>query len=601
MFVSLRSRLIAIFVVLLTVPLVIFALILNREASRMVGTSTSQSAEQALIQYAAYAEAITTQLENAANQVLSNDVTQEWAGIDTQDADREDGLLLNGRMKRYLSSIALNHSAIHSIAVYKDSGIALSGDQVYRDGTFTGDSWYTGYKRGKRWAAAHQDRYLPRAVRTEPVNSLVFPLVNLQTLTEVGVIKINVKTALLQEPLERIRIGETGRAFLIDGDRREVLEETGDPMLAALAAGVARRPADMAGNGVRRLELADAGQPSLVGFYQPLRQSDWIVAAAVAEKDLLRSLTKLQIYIALVVFVLLAVSVAIATWIASGIARPLSRLASAMKYVESGDFGTAETVLPRGTKVKGEIGYVTSVFDRMQSRIKHLIQTEYQANLHRRDAEYKALLMQINPHFLYNTLEVIGSLAAQGATDEVIDVTESLGSMLRFSLKLDSERVSLREELRQAGHYAGIVRARFGDRIAVEIEAEPDVMDASVVKFILQPLLENAVKYTMEYKDAGRVAVTANRTGSLLCIRVADNGIGMPAARLSELLEEEGGAGGDAFNMTGKRIGLRNVLARCRLRYGESFRAEIDSGEGAGTTVALYMPLTEEEDRCIPS
>jgi len=600
MFFSLRSRLIVLITLLLTVQLATIVIVINQEAKQTIGASIEQSVEQTMIQYTSYVQSITTQIDDVAHQILSNDVTQEWVNTRMNNAlPQGEKLLMDAEMKRYISSVALNHSVIVSISIYDDKGSVLGiGDHTYMEKDYFRSDWYRNAEDNQGWSISHLDPLQPRYLQNEPVNSYVFPLVNLQTFTRIGVIKINFKTSLLEQPLQKIAIGDKGMAFLMNRKGEQLFMHKDETLISEISKKIASNLDRTAttSNQVMRDTIYEMGDGKTL-FYLPLDQTNWVLVSAVSDKDLFERLTRLQWFLFLLVAVLLVVFIALASWLASGIARPLSRLAAAMKYVESGDFDAVHFALSKVKRSRSEIGYVTNVFDRMQRRIKHLIKTEYQANLHRRDAQYKALLMQINPHFLYNTLEVISSLAAQGEKDRVIDVTESLGSMLRSSLKLNSELITLKDELEQAKHYLNIISIRFGDRITLELDEDRAVLDGKTIKFILQPLIENAMKYTMDYKETGRIFLSIGKRESKIKISIEDNGIGMSSETIQSILyDNEMKESPDLLSSVGKRIGLGNVLARCRLYYGETFEVDIQSTPNLGTSISLYFPYVTKDD-----
>lgn len=225
----------------------------------------------------------------------------------------------------------------------------------------------------------------------------------------------------------------------------------------------------------------------------------------------------------------------------------------------------------------------------MLINLQQLIHKQYELIVQRKDAEYKALLLQINPHFLYNTLGVISALSAQKKHEEVMDVTESLGLMLRYSLKLDSNLASLSEELLYIRRYANIIRSYYGDAIDIAIREERGLEGIQVIKFILQPLVENAVKFSQNLGRIAEVRVDASADGDSVKLAVADNGLGMRQELVEQLMEEDR-PDRDMLHNVGTEIGLRNVLARCRLYYGDSFRFQITSAENRGTTVTLCLP-----------
>jgi two-component system sensor histidine kinase YesM len=233
----------------------------------------------------------------------------------------------------------------------------------------------------------------------------------------------------------------------------------------------------------------------------------------------------------------------------------------------------------------------------MVKQLRYLIRTEFEQKLLRQQAEYKALLMQINPHFLFNTLELMSSLAIQQRTKETVTVIESLGKMLRFSLRISEDLIPLREELKYVRYYMSILDIRFGPGLDLRIEEQGELDDLEIVKFLLQPLIENAVKYSFIHQANARVLITVRQDKDRLYLAVADNGIGMAPELLRELNDQAMRQQLEQLLQSKThQIGLRNVLARCRLYYGDLFSFRIDSSEQQGTSIELSLPIQRRNE-----
>ena len=294
----------------------------------------------------------------------------------------------------------------------------------------------------------------------------------------------------------------------------------------------------------------------------------------------------------MVVGCLLFVAILVAFWLSAGITKPLSVMGRAMKHVERGEFHQAIQVMPKVGEGHSEVNYVTAVFKQMTHRLRYLIETEFETNLRRKNAEYKALLLQINPHFYNNTLEIISGLAAMKREDLVMDATEALGKMMRYSLNLGSDLVRVAEEMAYIRDYLFILHLRHEERLQVVTEEDPAAADFLIAKFIIQPLVENAVKYSLEKDGVARITLRTKLQVNKLLISVKDNGIGMSPYLVQNLLEElKSGDSVAILSTEGQSIGLRNVLSRCRLNYGEQFQLELHAKLGEGTELNLILPL----------
>jgi sensor histidine kinase YesM len=207
--------------------------------------------------------------------------------------------------------------------------------------------------------------------------------------------------------------------------------------------------------------------------------------------------------------------------------------------------------------------------------------------------QIKALKAQINPHFLYNTLETISSLAKIHGVRDISRMTASLSHIFRYSITGEEDTVPLRYEVRSVEHYLRIIQVRYGDRMTFRIDVPEPLLDGKVLKLILQPLVENAVQHGIEPKTGpGQVSVSAALEDGKLRLTVADDGVGIGIDRLMELrrqLESSGEAHRSPAAGSGG-IGLLNVKERLWLAYRDEASFRLDSVENKGTTIELTLP-----------
>jgi len=239
---------------------------------------------------------------------------------------------------------------------------------------------------------------------------------------------------------------------------------------------------------------------------------------------------------------------------------------------------------------KDELGRVGRSFNKMMDKINGLISTVYQGQINQKEAEFKALQAQINPHFLYNTLETVRWLAEFGQTEEIEKVTVALSKLMKASISNRKPFYTLQEEMEYIQDYLFIQRVRFQDKINVLIYLDPDILDSQVPRLILQPIVENAIIHGLEQKlGKGQLYIK----GSLykdqgIKIQVMDDGVGMNKESVVELLE----SGPQTASSSGKGTGsgVYNVHERIRLLYGEPYGVTVDSTPQVGTQVIVYLP-----------
>lgn len=227
----------------------------------------------------------------------------------------------------------------------------------------------------------------------------------------------------------------------------------------------------------------------------------------------------------------------------------------------------------------------------MVSTMRHLMDDIIEQEAQKRRSELDVLQSQINPHFLYNTLDSVVWMTENGRTDEAILMVTSLARFFRISLSRGSNIIPIADELEHARHYLTIQKMRYKNKFSAVIAAEDGVEGLYTIKLIVQPILENAIYHGMAYADGdGEITVRARRDGEDVVIEVADNGPGMPEEMVERLLDQSYAA---APGTKGSGIGLRNVHQRIRLTFGEEYGLAIHSEPDAGTTVCIRLPVLE--------
>ena len=231
--------------------------------------------------------------------------------------------------------------------------------------------------------------------------------------------------------------------------------------------------------------------------------------------------------------------------------------------------------------------------------LRERLEGEETQKLQQKQAEYLALQNQINPHFLYNTLEAIRADALMADCEGIAETTEALATFFRYTISDVQESVAFSDELDNVENYFIIQRCRFGDKLSLELEMENErLLEAKMPKLILQPLVENAVVHGLEDKiDQGTVRIVVENSDRVLFLRVRDDGIGIPDDQVERLNEQFAGGDSREHPAAPRRggIALRNVNSRIRLMFGDDYGLRIFSARGIGTECCVTLPLLFEE------
>lgn len=288
---------------------------------------------------------------------------------------------------------------------------------------------------------------------------------------------------------------------------------------------------------------------------------------------------------------LIAVTVlaaALALGFARGITRSLQNLVAAARRIAAGDFRPIALTAPSHQEVR----VLAQAMDGMLGDIRRHIEIERLL----REAELRALQAQMDPHFLFNTLNMVAKTAMIEGADRTCDLIEHVSELLRYNLRNSDEPVTLADEVQHVRGYLVIQQARFRDRLAFDIQVDDGALALTVPPLTLQPLVENSVIHGLSALErGGRIAVAVRRNNGRVRVTVADDGVGMPAVSAAQPADGRTNGGGRRPVERPRRghttgLGLENVRRRLELFYGESGLLQITSEPGAGTTVTLNLP-----------
>lgn len=278
--------------------------------------------------------------------------------------------------------------------------------------------------------------------------------------------------------------------------------------------------------------------------------------------------------------------------ISARISDPIRRLERSIRELEN---GLAGVEIAEGGCY--EVQRLSHAVGSMVSTMRHLMDDIVRQEEQKRRSELEVLQAQINPHFLYNTLDSVIWMTESGQQKEAIQMVTSLARFFRISLSKGKSLIPLGDELDHARHYMNIQQIRFKNKFTAEISAAPEAGELYTLKLVLQPLLENAIYHgCASAEDDGIIRVTAYREGEDLLIDVEDNGLGMRPELAASLLDEDR----PELPTGGSGIGVRNVHQRIRLTFGEGYGLTILSEPDEGTLVRVRLPALsrEEADRC---
>lgn len=315
----------------------------------------------------------------------------------------------------------------------------------------------------------------------------------------------------------------------------------------------------------------------------------WSLHGVMDEEIVLKEVRKSRsfvVWLACINFVLPSIIIAA---MSRSIHVRLVRILKHMKKVKTQNF---QTIPPEDAR--DEIGQLTMEFNRMTETIHNLIHEVYLADIQKKDLELKqqqaqlhALHSQINPHFLFNTLESVRMRSLIKGEKETAKIVHNMAKMFRKSISWNQNNVTVKEELELIESFLQIQKYRFGEKLQYTIEADPAVLMYRIPKMVILPFVENASIHGIESSPgAGIIQLFVSMENDKLHIRLTDNGIGMSQAKLEELLSYL-----DQNTDMGEHVGMKNAYSRLKLCYKNHFTFDIQTWEGEGTRIQIKLPL----------
>ncbi|RIE02409.1 sensor histidine kinase [Cohnella faecalis] len=579
-FISLRTKFIVMFFVLITIPFLISGVFTYKQF-----TSSSENTTKS------YALQIMNQIViNLDNDLKSMDKLMIVPFYDDNvmsilkhhsDSNISNPYITTGeftKMNLFISSLTYDKPEIEGYFLFTEDGGLFSNliENVRNDWQPDQNEWMDYVKEadgGMVIIPPHQASYY--IYRQEMVFSVARLIKEPLTHRPLGVVKIDLTNKLFDRILSTVSLSENSKFFVSDQD--------GYPYYPSY------HNAD--------LQLFESNSKQTKSYHKISLQSSnskLQILGFLSVSDLQQDANQLVTYTLLISILSLFVACAVAVLSSNRFIKPIHHLQSKMRNVEKGLFSERATV-----QTKDEIGQLTNGFNNMVQEINNLIEEVYETKDREREAELSTLQSQINPHFLYNTLELINMIALQKQQYMISDIVSSLGKLFRYTVDKKEKPVYLKEEVRFVEAYLQIQSFRYGDRLAYEVDIPMELNYVLVPKLILQPLVENAIEHGIS-EGEGTVNVKALQRGDELFISIQDSGKGMTVEQI-ESLEQTIFAKKDTFSerehfgRERKGYALRNLHQRLRLLYGDSYGINIDKSLKTGCVMTINLPIQVEE------
>lgn len=595
-FQSIHGRLFLIFLFSMLGLLLVVSLVYYQRATEQIRDKVGVIAEKNISQTVGLFELLLKGYDSVTKSLNSNNELMQLLQQKTPAGSPEVSSVNRERqITDILGAIFYSRSDIVGIHVISSQGKVYSFDRSIGSSTrdYKKTDWYAELQKSRgdmRWLGVY-----PTAPLSGGIDSPVFvfgrQLFELSTMKSVGYVLIETEEDPILSALSNASIGP-GSSVVIRDSAGNVIVRTRPEVDGTETEAL---PADWPGT-LKKGEVAVHDRKDALLTAARIGTADWTVIGVTPKRDLKLELKQTQRFLLTVVILLVVAATALATLVSRSFSSPFKRLIQQMKQVELGNFQGRVRV-----HSYQELNVLVGSFNRMVHQIEDLIEREKLSSISEKNAQLQALQSQVNPHFLFNTLDMIYWMLDERENDRLGSLILALSRIFRYSSDWEeASRAPLRLELEQLRHYLTIIETRLGGRVNTKIEVEDRWLGAQVPKMILQPIVENAVKYGLEpLSREGTLRIRSAETADALVIVVEDNGVGMDEETLVRVRRSLGAGGvapGLREDAAGRRgIGLANVHRRIVLMYGERFGLQIESERERGTKIWASFPKPAEE------
>ncbi len=577
---KLKNKLFLTYAVLILLPLGVYTSYSYMQISTVIRTQTEVLADQI------FDEAL-NRIENkarAAVQLLdfmsSDRLINEIALKEMDERDYAAQSQNYSRLRNYVISLENNNDLLRiRLYFHNDALFTLEKFNFFSVDDIREEDWYRRLQQGQMTTLWFRPRADERRTDTTspPLIAVARYIWNPNDLVQkTGIARVDMPEQALRDILEASVVTEQSAIYLVNSEGQHIAGASPFPEQAAFASRTG-------------LDTLPIGQWSMVSYngtdylirHQQVARTDWTLVSSMPITDIMSPIDSKRNQLFLVMFAVATFAYLLAYSTANFSTKRISQLIRRMQRVQTGDFNTI-----MNNDSRDEIGDLVQNFNFMMQKFVQLNREQFESGKSLKQAELRILQAQINPHFLYNSLDVINCVAIDRQMPDVSSMVVALTRFYKLGLSNGKEIVTLREELEHCAAYVDIQNIRFNDAFTFDIAVPDELMRVPILKITLQPLVENAILHGILEKPEPRgvITVSGERHDHDWLLHISDDGVGMTPETAEQVLgltdAERGG------------FGIRNIQDRIKLTCNESYGLSIRSAVGKGTTVTVRLPLS---------
>lgn len=575
---SIKTQVIVGFLAALIPLLIILVTVFYLYSSKIIFQKTVEQSAETVGQLSMSLDHFMEQNINKLETLGDNPTIQEELNADTDDLDDTDDSFYsrNRQIRRMMlkefSSVTMNdmelygkNGASYYISVWSEKWEIPDEEELFRRADEAKGHWI-----------------LIQSSENDETLQMIKQIKDLQTYRPLGYIRIGLKRSYLDKLAEPVSFDSQGQIIILDDQEQITSREIDDALLSFM-----ENETESEGS----FRYTENGE-SYMAIYEHSNVTGWDTVGLIYMSYITRDLSMLKNVLLFLSLIALGIAALVILRIANSLVSPLKETQNALQEFAKGNF---EVHLPEDRQ--DEIGTMNAVFNKAICDIQKLMQKVTQAEILGKEMEFKTLQSQMNPHFLYNTLDAINWMAFKHGEDEICNLVSAISNLIRGTISNKRSIITLGEELDYIKDYLYIQKLRYRDRLAIRYDIDESLLGQAVPKLVIQPIVENAVVHGIEYAENDSILfISVQRKEDDIDIVVRDTGAGMSQEKAKSLLKGSAAEqrGTDSFHTN---LGIYAVHKRLRFLYGEEYGLRIISAEGEGTAVTIHIPYQEDPEK----
>jgi two-component system sensor histidine kinase YesM len=566
---------------LIIIPLMLLSGIVSNKVSKILEKNITFSTSQAIDQTYSFLSYKLYRISNISDIIRVDNNISNILAKDPSSYEIYDQVKDMYYLRHFLSSFEDNND-IFRVRLYVNDNYIYSteGLNLYGINQAVGSNWFSvlkEYNSKNLWVPSSYLEYVE--ISNLKLLSVAATIKNPDDYSKaIGFLRVDFKKQMIEDIIKKANSVD-GSLTYIQNFKDDVIVSSDEKLIEKYK--IKNELAEKLSNSGTELHKININNEKCLVSSSLINNTDWNIITVVPYSKILSGINSLRLALILLMFLIGTIAYYFAYKFSLSITNRISKLNKAMHKVYEGNFN-----MRIENSSKDEIGELIDDYNFMISRMAVLIEEQYKSGKEVKNAELKALQAQINPHFLYNTLDMINWMSFKNMNTEISEAVKSLAKFYKLSLSKGKDIVTLGDEISHISSYVQIQNMRYSNRICLVVNVDEKITHYSIIKITLQPIIENAILHGILGKGAenGVITISGKVENDILFVYVSDDGTGIPKELLDKIFT------GDISSKKGSGYGIKNIDQRIKLYYGENYGLTFRSELGKGTEVEIKIP-----------